>query len=113
MVLEENPSTLRTTEKMKIQGRTAEKHGTGKSEEMKRVSVIHELPHFDISNGLPLDYMHALLLGVVWAFMILWFFVWKKLFCGSQISNIDLFLKAIKVPNCICHYPRTVESTKK
>ena len=104
---------MRTPERMKTQGKTAEKNGTGTSMGVKSVSVVHDLPHFDISKGLPPDYMHALLLGIVRAFMILWFFIRGRWFCGSYISNIDTFLKAIKVPDFIRRHPRSVESSKK
>ena len=68
---------------------------------VKSVSVVYDLPYFDPSKGLPPEYLHSLLLGVVRYFTILWFSIRGQWFCGAGKTEVDKMMLEIKVPDFI------------
>ena len=59
------------------------------------------LPNFNIINGVPVDYMHGVLLGVTKALLNWWFnskHSQEEWYCGATLSDIDKMLTKIKPP---------------
>lgn len=57
-------ATLRTNDRFRLKLNEEHHHGT---------SVIEELQYFDMINGVPIDYMHCVLLGVMKKLLVIWF----------------------------------------
>lgn len=70
------------------------------------------LPNFNIIKGVPVDYMHGVLLGVTKALLNWWFnskHSQEEWYCGDKLSDIDRMLTKIKPPNEISRMPRSIE----
>lgn len=74
------------------------------------------LPNFNIINGIPVDYMHGVLLGVTKSLLHFWFcskYSQDEWYCGNRISDIDKMLMKVKPPNDITRTPRSIEHHRK
>jgi len=74
------------------------------------------LQHFDVVDGVAVDYMHGMLLGVGKQLLNLWLdskFNGKEWYCGTLITKIDERLKSIQPPNIITRVPRSLEHHRK
>ncbi len=71
---------------------------------------------FDMINGMPLDYMHGVLLGVVKMLFNLWFDTKHKnenYFIGNKIATIDDRLSKCKPPDFISRLTRSLVKDRK
>jgi hypothetical protein len=83
---------------------------------IKGPAVFSYLPNFNIIKGVPLDYMHGVLLGVSKTLINYWFnskYSQEEWYCGSKISDVDKMLISIKPPNEITRVPRSLEHHRK
>jgi hypothetical protein len=76
---------------------------------VKGPSILFLLPGFNLITGLIPDYMHCLLLGVVYQFLDLWLNAVGKAYYIKKASFIDEILLNIFPPNEIRRTPRSVE----
>ena len=70
------------------------------------------LPGFDLIRGMVIDYMHAVLLGVMKHLMTLWFSAKdqsKEYSCFKMLQQIKNRLMCIKPPNTISRVPRSLD----
>ena len=75
-----------------------------------------QLSNFDVVDGVAVDYMHGILLGVCKQLLKLWLdskFSSEDWYCGSLIGLIDERLLSIKPPNSITRVPRSLEHHRK
>ncbi|KAJ8316716.1 hypothetical protein KUTeg_005735 [Tegillarca granosa] len=81
---------------------------------VKGMSWGFSLPNFDIINSMCLDYMHAVLLGVMKHLLNLWFTKDKmEMFSISKkIKTVQERLMQIKPPNNVTRTPRTLDDLK-
>lgn len=83
---------------------------------MKGPSWLCTIPQFNIINGMSVDYMHCVLLGVSRLLLQLWFDthhhkeVW---YLGGQRAVVDSRLCKIKPPSEIQRTPRSIQTTVK
>ena len=83
---------------------------------MKHVSQLCLIDGFDIINGMPLDYMHGVLLGIVKMLFALWFdkkYKNEKFYIGDKISLIDERLSKCQPPDFISRLPRSLVKDRK
>lgn len=78
---------------------------------LKGISPLAGIPHFDVINGVSIDYMHNSLLGIGRQMLDHWLNSEnhrKSYYLGLRISKIDENLKAIKPPQYIHRNPRSL-----
>ena len=78
---------------------------------VKGLTWIMYFPRFNVIKGMAIDYMHAILLGVVKMLTTLWFDKAYKKFpwcIADKASIIDQQIKCINMPNCISRLPRSI-----
>lgn len=78
--------------------------------------MLSYLPNFNIINGIPVDYMHGVLLGVTKSLLNFWFcskYSQDEWYCGNRVSDIDKMLMKIKLRNNITRTPRSIEHHRK
>jgi hypothetical protein len=83
---------------------------------VKSVCKFAKLEHFDIVDGIAVDYMHGILLGVSKQLLKLWLdsqYSQEEWYCGRRISLIDERLLRIKPPRNITRVPRSLEHHRK
>ena len=83
---------------------------------MKGPSCIMELPHFDIIQGMAVDYMHQAILGVGRQLMKLWFlskYHNRPWYLGRNIREVDTLLLAIHPTLEMDRLPRSIADTMK
>ena len=83
---------------------------------MKGPSWLCVIPGFDMIDGMSMDYMHCVLLGVCRLLLRLWLQSChhKELwYIGNQLSVLDDRLCRIKPPNEIQRTPRSMAVTLK
>ena len=83
---------------------------------VKGVCQFAQLSSFDVVDGVAVDYMHGILLGICKQLLKLWIdsaFSDEDWYCGAMISLIDERLLSIKPPNCITRVPRSLEQHRK
>ena len=83
---------------------------------MKHMSQLCLIDGFDMINGMPLDYMHGVLLGVVKMLFNLWFDAKHKkenYFIGNKIAIIDDRLSKCRPPDFISRLPRSLVKDRK
>ncbi len=83
---------------------------------MKSVCQFAKVDHFDIVDGIAVDYMHGILLGVTKQLLKLWLdsqYSHEEWYCGRHICLIDERLMCIKPPNNITRVPRSLEHHRK
>ena len=86
----------------------------GKQQTVKGVkgcSWFTFVPGFDIVQGVAIDYMHAVLIGVVKMLMTLWFdkaYIKEPWSINKQLPAVDERLVNIKPPNCISRVARKI-----
>lgn len=110
-VFKEEPSRLRTAERMESQGQWGELHGTDKKGVLGG-AIVSDIPFFDRAESVVADYMHQLLLGVVKYFLSKMLFERGPWYIGDKIKEIDNFIKQIKVPDFVKRLPRGLEKFK-
>ena len=74
------------------------------------------LKHFDVVDGVAVDYMHGILLGVSKQLLKLWLdsqFSGEDWYCGTLVALIDERLMSIKPPNVITRVLRSLEHHRK
>lgn len=83
---------------------------------VKGVCQFAQLRSFNVVDGVAVDYMHGILLGVSKQLLKLWLdsqFSGEDWYCGSLIALIDERLLSIKPPNVITRVPRSLEHHRK
>ncbi|XP_068685177.1 uncharacterized protein [Montipora foliosa] len=78
--------------------------------------VCHSLKYLDVVDGIAVDYMHGILLGVTKQLLNLWLdprFSGEDWYCGTRVSLTDKRLMSIKPPNVITRVPRSLEHHRK
>ena len=79
---------------------------------VKGACALTDLPHFDITKFVVIDYMHAILEGVVKDCIKMWFDP-EEISCASSIkdrvSEVDQRLLQITPPTTFCRSPRPLE----
>lgn len=70
----------------------------------KAPSPLLQLPSFDVVNGIAIDTMHCVFLGVVKQLLGLWFNTkhsTQRWYCGNSVEKVDKRLLEIKPPSVI------------
>ena len=78
---------------------------------VKYPTILFLFPLFDVIWGLPVDYMHAVCLGVAKRFTSLWFDSSQSCsqwYLGNRISEIESALRQTKPPRTIKSHPRPI-----
>jgi hypothetical protein len=78
----------------------------------KAPSPLLQLPNFDVVNGISIDSMHCIYLGVVKQLIGLWFnskHSGEKWYCGKSVDKVDKRLLEIKPPGIVTTVPRSIE----
>lgn len=78
----------------------------------KSPSPLLQLPSFDTVNGIGIDSMHCVFLGVVKQLVGLWFnskHSGQRWYCGNSVEKVDMHLLEIKPPSVINRVPRSIE----
>ena len=75
---------------------------------VKGPSWLDTVPKFDIIQGIPVDYMHCVLLGVCRQLLLqsMWYI-------GKQVGMLDVRLLALQPPSEMKQTPRSIEHTLK
>jgi hypothetical protein len=68
----------------------------------KAPSPLLLLPNFDVVNGISIDSMHCIYLGVVKQLIGLWY-------CGNSVNRVNKRLLEIKPPGIVTRVPRSIE----
>lgn len=92
---------------------TLHDHAKAQQYGMKGIPVISEIPDFDVVEGLPPDYMHAVLLGVCRQFCNLWFDSLnhaESFYHGKMLTKIDNYLTSFKPTLNISRIPRKMSN---
>lgn len=79
---------------------------------IKAPSPLLQLPSFDIVNGIAIDAMHCVYLGVVKQLVGLWFnskHSGQRWYCGNRVEVVDKRLLEIKPPSVITRIPRSIQ----
>jgi len=79
---------------------------------IKAPSPLLQLPSFDIVNGIAIDSMHCVYLGVVKQLIGLWFnskHSGQRWYCGNRVEMVDKRLLEIKPPSVITRIPRSIQ----
>ncbi|XP_028407832.1 uncharacterized protein LOC114530409 [Dendronephthya gigantea] len=82
---------------------------------IKGPSWLAGLKHYDIIKGTGIDYMHAVLLGVMKLLLNLWFGTNRNFpfSISHKINQVDKRLLSIRPPDCISRCPRSIEAHRK
>ena len=83
---------------------------------VKGPSWLSVVPCFDLVEGVSVDYMHCVLLGVCRLLLRLWLQSsnhQKLWYIGTRIPDLDARLCSIKPPSEMQRTPRSMESTLK
>lgn len=83
---------------------------------VKGPSWLSTVPNFDLVQGVAVDYMHCVLLGVTRLLLRLWFTSShhkEPWYIGRHVVEVDKRLCAIRPPDEILRTPRSVEKTVK
>ncbi|XP_074612396.1 uncharacterized protein LOC141866757 [Acropora palmata] len=83
---------------------------------VRGVCQFASLKYFDVVDGVAVDYMHGILLGVSKQLLKLWLdsqFSGEDWYCGTLVALIDDRLMSIKPPNVITRVPRSLEHHRK
>jgi len=78
---------------------------------VKYPTLLFLFPLFDVIWGLPVDYMHAVCLGVAKRFTSLWFDSSQSKspwYLGNRTTEIELALRQTKPPRTIRSLPRPI-----
>lgn len=78
---------------------------------VKGLSCLVSIPDFDLTQCLPVDYMHALMLGVVKTVNDLWLDTKnnkKPYYIGNRIKSINARIDGIHPFTELSHYPRDI-----
>ncbi|PFX11596.1 hypothetical protein AWC38_SpisGene24605 [Stylophora pistillata] len=78
----------------------------------KAPSPLLQLPSFDIVNGIAIDTMHCIFLGVVKQLLGLWFNTkhsTQRWYCGNSVEKVDNRLLENKPPSVITRVPRSIQ----
>ena len=79
------------------------------------VSQLCLIDGFDIVQGMPLDYMHGVLLGVVKMLCSMWFdskYKKEPFYIGDKVSIVDERLLRCHPPDFISRLPRGLKDRK-
>ncbi|XP_019633234.1 PREDICTED: uncharacterized protein LOC109476669 isoform X4 [Branchiostoma belcheri] len=78
---------------------------------IKGASWLTTIPHFDIIEGMAIDYMQGTLLGVTKRLIHFWFFDKNgEWYCGESKLAVDNMLESIKPPMEVHRMPRSISS---
>lgn len=83
---------------------------------VKGPCCLATVPSFDIIDGMSVDYMHCVLLGVTRMLLRLWFNSSSHLemwYIGNAVKVVDSRLCCIAPPSEIQRTPRSIEKTVK
>lgn len=78
----------------------------------KSPSPLLQLPSFYTVNGIGIDSVHCVFLGVVKQLFGLWFnskHSGQRWYCGNSVEKVDMRLLAINPPSVITRVPRSIE----
>ena len=79
---------------------------------IKETCAFSNLEHFDVVNGVGVDYMHTVCLGVMKRLLTTWFRTGNKAdpyYIGHKVDEVDKRLLAICPPNAVTRTPRSVK----
>lgn len=82
----------------------------------KAPSPLLKLPSFDIVDGIGIDAMHCVFLGVVKQLIGLWFISkhsGQRWDCGNAMERVDKCLLEIKPPSVITRIPKEYTTSSK
>ena len=112
----ENPTgPLRTPKNVEKCSRESYRSGDKKEGINPPGSCLQTLRHFNIVDGVGIDYMHCVLLNIVRLLINLWFDsshhlqLWS---CSKKIADADRKLLSIKPPSTITRTPRSLTERK-
>ncbi|CAH1267164.1 Hypp3965 [Branchiostoma lanceolatum] len=82
---------------------------------IKGPSWLTTVPHFDLIEGMAIDYMHGVLLGVTKKLIHFWFDETAKnkgkpWYCGRRKAEVDNMLESIKPPMEVHRRPRSIST---
>ena len=72
------------------------------------------LPEFDIIQGMSVDYMHCVLLGVTRQLLHLWFDSKNRkepFYLGNRLEEVDILLMSMQPTSEISQLPRAIRSS--
>jgi len=78
---------------------------------IKKTCAFLQLKYFDVVQGISVDYMHSICLGVVKRLLTIWFKAENKTsqaYIGDKIKEVDKRLLEINPPNSITRTPRSI-----
>lgn len=78
----------------------------------KSPSPLLQLPSFYTVNGIGIDSVHCVFLGVVKQLFGLWFnskHSGQRWYCGNRVEKVDMRLLEINPPSVITRVPRSIE----
>ena len=78
-------------------------------------SCLQTLPHFNLVDGVGIDYMHCVLLNIMRLLINLWFdssHHFQPWSCSKKVANADNKLLSIKPPSTITRTPRSLTERK-
>ena len=105
--------SLRTHSTLKVNAETALESGQAEKG-IKGPSVLS--PYLNVVDDIPVDYMHAVLEGVIKQIMCMWFnskHHKSSFYMGTKVKAIDRLLLKIKPPSHFRRSPRPIQSTLK
>lgn len=73
--------------------------------------MLSYLPNFEITKGVPIDYMHGVLLGMTKNLLNYWFnpkYNQEDWYCDNKITDVDKILASIRPPDEITRLPRSI-----
>ena len=79
---------------------------------MKGYTILQGAPKFDIVRGVTIDYMHAVLLGVMKKLLELWTSNEMRTvdwYIGTQVEEMDKRLHALSPPDRIHRFPCAIK----
>lgn len=82
---------------------------------VKGISPLIGIPDFDLIDGVPVDYMHCVLLGVVQQLLDLWFDSRnhkESFYIGRRVNQVNENIKNIKLPKLFTRKPRLITDRK-
>lgn len=79
---------------------------------IKKPCAFLQLKYFDVVQGISVDYMHSVCLGVVKRLLTIWFKAENKssqAYVGDKIKEVDKRLLEMTPPNSVTRTPRSIE----
>lgn len=106
--INEQQIILRTSKRMKVQGKKVLTRAQNNIRGIKGIPIISTLPLIDISTCMVPEFMHSVLLGSVKQFTNIWLESEGEWCVKSSLNDIDKFLLKIQPPNTFHRMPRSL-----